>query len=76
MAHETWYYVVSLHRFTDRYRCAYWLNRTSQPLPEVLVPLLPGDDDVLLDPQAVYREPYLSGGFCEVIDYSQPLPAR
>ncbi len=75
-ARESWDYIVSLHRFTDRFRCAFWLNRLSDPLPEVLVPLLPEDDDVVLDLQAVFREAYSSGRFFEDIDYSQPLPAR
>lgn len=73
---ETWDYIISLHRVTDRFRCAFWLNRLSEPLPEVRIPLLPGDDDVVLDLQAVYRESYLAGRFYEVIDYSLPLPAR
>lgn len=73
---ESWDYIVSLHRFTDRFRCAFWVRHLSEPLPEVLIPLLPGDEDVLLDLQAAYREAYLSGRFFEDIDYSQPLPAR
>lgn len=73
---DTWDYIVTLHRFTDRFRCAFWLNRLSDPLPEILVPLLPGDEDVLLDLQAVYREAYVSGRFYEDIDYSQPLAPR
>ncbi len=73
---DPWDYVVSLHRYTDRFRCAFWLNRLSDPLPEILIPLLPGDPDVLLDLQSVYREAYLSGRFYEDIDYSQPLASR
>jgi hypothetical protein len=71
---DTWDYIVSLHRITDRYRCSFWLNRLTEPLPEVRVPLLPDDPDVFLDLQAAYRSSYLSGRFYEDIDYSQPLP--
>ncbi|HLK58913.1 MAG TPA: DUF4058 family protein, partial [Chthonomonadaceae bacterium] len=73
---DTWDYIISLHRYTDRFRCAIWLNRLSEPLPEIRIPLLPDDPDILLDLQPVYREAYLSGRFYEDIDYSQPLPTR
>jgi hypothetical protein len=70
---DTWDYIISLHRFTDRFRCAFWLNRLSEPLPEIQIPLLPGDADVLLDLQTAYRESYLTGRFYDDIDYSHPL---
>jgi hypothetical protein len=73
---DTWDYIVSLHRTTDRYRCAYWLNRLTEPLPEILIPLLPGDPDVVLDLQPVYRESYVAGRFYEDIDYSIPLTTQ
>jgi hypothetical protein len=73
---EDWDYIVSLHRVTERFQYPYWLNRLSQPLPEVRVPLLPKDDDVLLDLQAVFQRTYVASRYAEQIDSSVPLPAN
>jgi hypothetical protein len=43
-------------------------------LPEVQVPLLPGDSDIILDLQAAFDHAFRTGRYDEDIDYSQPLP--
>jgi len=71
---KSWDYIISLHKWTDRYHFAYWLNRLSEALPEVRVPLMPDDDDVLIDIQAVFKQVYKYGRFAAEIDFTAPLP--
>lgn len=71
---NTWDYIVCLHRVTERFQCEYWLNRLTDPLPEVRVPLLEGDPDVLLDLQAVHQQTYAAGRYEDEMDYTAPLP--
>ena len=73
-ARETWDYIVSLHRWTDRFHYAFWLNQLSEPLPEVQVPLLPADADIIIDLQAVFDHVYRAGRYADEIDPSAPLP--
>lgn len=70
---DTWDYIVSLHRYSQRYHTAYWLNRISQPLPTIQVPLLPGDNDVLLNLEQIYQETYERGGFASLIELNSPI---
>ena len=63
-----WDFIVSLHRVEDRLKCDYWLNKIGQPLPEVQVPLLPGDPDVILDLEAAYRRAFDSGRYSHLLD--------
>ena len=71
---ETWDHVICLHRWTDRFHFAYWLNRLSEPLPEVRIPLLPDDADIVLDLQAVFGHVYRAGRYADEIDLAAPLP--
>ena len=50
--------------------------RLRQPLPEVRVPLLPGDGSVALDLQAIFAEAYDRGGHARRIDYADPAAVR
>ncbi len=71
---DTWDYIICLHRATERYQWYYWLNRLTEPLPEIRVPLLQDDPDVFLDLQAVFQESYVEGRFEDDIDFTTPLP--
>lgn len=62
-----WDFILSLHRVEDRVRCDYWLNKLGFPLPEIQVPLLPGDPDVILDLEAAYRRAFDSGRYAQGI---------
>lgn len=51
-----------------------WLIALEERLPEVRVPLLPGDPDVGLDLQRALTTIYDIMGYDELIDYTQPPP--
>lgn len=73
-------YFVLLSRAADRPLLDVWPIALAEPLPTVPVPLLPGDSDVLLDLQAVFRAAYDLVGYDLLVDYTQssevPLPAH
>jgi len=64
-------YFIFLSRAESRPMTDIWPVALDQPLPTVPVPLLPGDDDVLLDLQAVFTAAYDLPGYDLIIDYSQ-----
>ena len=66
-------YHICLHRF-DKFQdfFVYPFNIT-QPLPTILVPLLPGDGDVRLDLQAVFRRTYEAGPYSREINYQEDV---
>ncbi len=65
-------YFVFLSRAESRPMTDIWPVALDQPLPTVPVPLLPGDDDVLLDLQAVLTAAYDLPGYDLIIDYTEP----
>jgi hypothetical protein len=58
----------------------FWPILLSQKLPEILIPLRAGDDDVRLDLQAVLNRQYDEAGYDADIDYARgpdvPLSAE
>lgn len=66
-------YYVLVSRAEARPMVEVWPIALQDPLPEVPVPLLPGDADVRLDLQAAVRTVYDLGGFDLVLDYTRPL---
>src|SRR5262249_15174465 len=67
-------YYVFLSRVERRKVVEVWHIPLQGPLPEVTVPLLPGDADVLLDLQRALSTVYDILGYDEMIDYRQPPP--
>jgi hypothetical protein len=70
-------YLVSIHRF-DRPN-DYLIYPISLPdrLPEIAIPLLPGDPDVPLDLQAVFDRSYDFGPYRREVDYgTDPIVPR
>lgn len=65
-------YFVLLSRAEKRPMPDIWPVSLDQSLPLVPVPLLPGDDDSLLDLQAVFTAAYDVPGYDFIIDYTQP----
>jgi len=63
-------YHVCIHRF-DRFE-DYLLYpiRLEESLPEIAIPLLPGDPDVMLDLQRLFQETYDAGPYRRRLDYS------
>jgi hypothetical protein len=70
-----WDYCVSLYRAPDRNHFPYWLFKLSDPLPEVQVPLLPGDADVILDLQAAFDHAFRAGRYADDIDTTVAPPS-
>ncbi len=67
-------YHVSIHHFDNLEDYFVYPIRLRQPLPEIAVPLLPGDPPVPLDLQAVFSRTYDAGPYPREIDYRQSVP--
>jgi hypothetical protein len=71
-------YYVFLSRLERRPIMQVWPIQLDQPLPDVPVPLLPGDPDVMLELQKVLATTYDAHGYDLAVDYTQPprVPLR
>ncbi len=69
-------YHVSIHRFDNLEDYFVYSIRLDESLPEIAVPLLPGDAAVLLDLQAVFQRTYDAGPYRREIDYRHTFPSR
>ncbi len=67
-------YFVFLSRAERRKDVEVWPIALEQPLPEVPIPLLPGDPDAKLDLQRALSTIYDIIGYDDLVDYSQPPP--
>jgi hypothetical protein len=65
-------YFVFICRREQRLATDVWPITLDQPLPEVPVPLLPGDDDAKLDLQQALTNVYDESALRYMIDYSKP----
>jgi len=74
-------YHVSIHRFDNLEDYFVYPILLSQKLPEIAIPLLPGDDPVTVDLQAVFDRAYDTGPYRRRVRYQDwdlepPLPAE
>lgn len=69
-------YFVFLCRAKRRKDVEVWPIPLDQPLPEVTVPLIPGDAEVKLDLQKALGTIYDIIGYDELMDYTLPPPGR
>lgn len=69
-------YIVLLSRASglNTRRAEIWPISLNQTLPEVPIPLLPPDSDVVLDLQSVFAQVYADFSYQFRIDYSQSVP--
>ena len=67
-------YHVSIHHFDNLEDFFVYPIRLNEPLPEIAIPLLPGDPPLLLDLQAVFQRTYNAGPYHREIDYRQDAP--
>ena len=65
-------YFVFLSRVEQRPITEVWPIQLTMPLPIVPVPLLPGDEDILLDLQLAFTTVYDDFGYDLSVDYTQP----
>jgi hypothetical protein len=64
-------YLVSIHRFDRPDDFFVYPISMTQRLPEIAIPLLPGDPDVTLDLQAVFDRAYEGGSYGRAIEYGK-----
>jgi hypothetical protein len=70
-------YMVSIHRFHRTNEFLVYPIALPQRLPEISIPLLPGDPDVPLDLQAVFDRSYDAGPYRREVDYgTDPIVPR
>jgi hypothetical protein len=70
-------YHVSVHRFDRPKDYLVYPIRLNQPLPPIMIPLLPEDPEVLLDLQAVFNQTYDMGPYRKAIRYGEdPIKPR
>jgi hypothetical protein len=62
-------YHVSVHRFDQPLDYFVYPSRLSEPLPEIFIPLLPGDGSVALDLQALFEQCYDRGPYQRKVRY-------
>ncbi|MDW8320995.1 MAG: DUF4058 family protein [Armatimonadota bacterium] len=73
--YKKWDYVVCLHKGGWGEGSAWvWLMSLQERLPRVIVPLLEGDPDVVVDLQAVFNQVYQQGRYWMVVNYSAAPP--
>ena len=64
-------YHVCIHRFDNMEDYFVYPIRLQDRLPEIAIPLLPGDGDVAIDLQEVFQRSYDAGPYRRRIRYSQ-----
>jgi hypothetical protein len=70
-------YLVSIHRFNRPKEFLVYPIPMARRLPEIGIPLLPGDPDVPLDLQAAFNRAYDAGPFRKEIEYGKdPIVPR
>ena len=62
-----------LSRAERRPDCEVYAWTIKDPLPRIPIPLLPPDDDILLDLARVFATAYRRGRYARSIDYAAPL---
>ncbi len=70
-------YLISIHRFDRPDEFLVYPVPLSQHLPEISIPLLPGDPDVPLDLQGIFQRAYDDGPYGREIEYGKdPIVPR
>jgi hypothetical protein len=67
-------YRILISRSSDRPRAALYPVMLDQPLPDLPIPLKPGDSDPTVSLQSIFTQVYDRARYANRIDYAQPLP--
>ena len=67
-------YHVSIHRFDDLEHFTVFPLQLMEKLPEIAIPLLPGDAPVIIDLQAVFDRAYDAGPYRRRVRYAKATP--
>ena len=73
-APEDWRYIISVSRPRRRTSVEVYAVPLRDRLPRCKIPLLPEDDDAVLDLPAILSRCYEAGGYHMLLDYSKPSP--
>ena len=68
-------YHVCIHQFDNLEDYFVYPIQLAQPLPQIRIPLLPGDGEVGLDLQDLFQRTYNAGPYRREIDYREAPPA-
>jgi len=68
-------YHVCVHQFDNLEDYFVYPVQLAQPLPQIHIPLLPGDGEVGLDMQVVFQRTYDAGPYRREIDYREDTPS-
>lgn len=68
-------YFVFVSRVAERPLTEVWPIQLRQPLPRIMLPLLPGDADIPFDLQAAFTQAYDAVGYDLILDYIRPPDA-
>ena len=71
---QDWRYIVSISRPQSRSSIEVYAIPLKDRLPRCKIPLLPEDDDALLDLPTVFSRCYEMGDYDLLLDYSKPPP--
>ena len=74
IAPQDWRYIISISRPQVRTSVEVYPIPLRDRLPRCVIPLLPEDDDAVLDLPAVLTRSYEVGGYDLLLDYSKPPP--
>lgn len=67
-------YHVCIHHFDNLEDFFVYPIQLDDSLPEILIPLLPGEEEVQLDLQQVFQRTYDAGPYRREVDYATELP--
>ncbi len=73
-APQDWRYIISVSRPQRRTSVEVYAIPLTDRLPRCKIPLLPDDDDAVLDLPAILARCYEVGGYYLLLDYSKPSP--
>ena len=73
-APQDWRYIISVSRPQRRTSVEVYAIPLTDRLPRCKIPLLPDDDDAVLDLPAILARCYEVGGYYLLLDYSKPPP--
>lgn len=67
-------YLITLSRTEERPLADLWPTNLTMRLPTIPIPLMPGDDDLVIDLQKIFHQVYDESGYDRRIRLSDPLP--
>lgn len=67
-------YLITLSRTEERPMAELWPTNLPAKLPTIPIPLMPGDDDLVIDLQKIFHQVYDESGYDRRIRLTDPIP--